>query len=180
MGKTQGKIFESDVENSCNDQKIFYFRVRDVFVPPELRLRIRVPKNRYDALIYYKDYLFPLELKSLNSKSISFDEKIIKQHQLDNLEKATSYEGVIPGLILNYRKNDNRAFFIHITDFLDYKYIAENEIENHPYKNKVNRKSIPIKIAEEIGIEIPNEQKRTRYKYDVSEMASKAIEKYSN
>lgn len=178
--KNQGKILEEDIESSSNDQGIFYFRVRDVNLPPDLRNRIRIPQNKYDCLLYSKGCLFPTEIKSRKAKSISLDESMIKQHQLDSLEKATSYEGVIPGLILNFRVEGNPTYFIHITDFLDYLYIAKNQIKDHPYKSKVNKSSIPLGICEEIGIRIPNVQKRVRYRYYINEMIDKAIEKFKD
>lgn len=182
--KNPGKIFEEDFKKSCQDQKIFFHRIKDMKVPWDLpewvKKKIIMPRNEYDSFIFANGHLFPLELKSLDSKSISFSESIIKQHQLDNLEKATDYNGVIPGLILNFRKDENRAFFIHITDFLNYKYIAENDHDNHPYKSvkKINQKSIPIAVAEEIGVEIPNVKKKVRFRYYVNEMVDKAIDKF--
>lgn len=177
--KNAGKQFEKDIEDSCKDQNIFYFRVRDVNLPPDVRMRVKLPQNRYDCLLFYKDHLIPVELKSTKSKSISFSESMIKANQIRNLEEAIKYDGVIAGFIFNFREPDNKAYFVHINDFVEYKHIAENEIKEHKYKSKVNKSSIPISICEEIGIEITNVKKRTNYRYLVNKMIKQVIEKYN-
>lgn len=171
----QGKEFEAAVETSCAEQGIFYFRVRDVNLPPDVRMRVKLPQNRYDCLVYYKDHLFPLELKSTQGKSISFSESIIKQHQIDNLKQATEYEGVIPGFLFNFREVEgNKTYFVHIDDFLIYKNIAENQLE-HTYKNKVNKSSIPVAICEEIGVPVVNVKKVRKYRYYVNKLLDSLI-----
>lgn len=181
MAKSAGKIFEDCWESSCADQKVFFFRVRDVSLPPDLRMRIKLPQNKYDCLLFYKNHLLPVELKSTKDKSISMKEHMIKAHQLKSLEKATDFEGVIPGLVLNFRDAPgNRAFFIHIKDFLDYKYVAEHQVLDHPYKSKVNKSSIPIGICEEIGVEVTNIKKVKHYRYYINKMIDELIEKYKD
>ncbi len=90
-----------------------------------------VPKNKYDALIFRKNHLFPVELKSTKAKSISMKESMIKAHQIKNLKEAAKFDGVIAGFLFNFREPDNRTFFVHINDFLDYQNIAENQIKEH-------------------------------------------------
>lgn len=173
----EGKIFESCIENSCKKQKIFYFRVRDVMIPPDLRTRIRVPKNRYDCLLFDRGYLFPLEFKSTKAKSISLKEEIIKAHQINSLLEATEYELTIPGFVFNFRSDEsNFTCFIHIKDFVAYKEIAEGKRTDITYKSKINKSSIPIDICKEIGIEILNGKKKTNYFYDVKKLIDKLIQ----
>lgn len=172
-----GKRFEEDIANSCKNQSIWFFNIKDTYMPLKYRNVIRVPKNEYDCLIYYDGYLFPMELKSTQGKSISFSESIIKQHQIENLLKANEYEGVIAGFLMNFRNANNRTFWIPIDEFVAYKHVAENGIENHTYKSRVNKSSIPIGICEEIGIELKNELKRVRYNYLVKDLLKKIIEK---
>ena len=89
-----GRDFEAEIETSCKEQHIFYHRIKDVFIPPDLRTRVRVPKNKYDSFVFYKDTLFPLEFKSIQNKSISItDPKIIKPHQVEALAEANTYDG---------------------------------------------------------------------------------------
>lgn len=162
----EGKIFEESLEGSCKKQNIFSLRIKDTFIPAKFRKEIRVSKNKYDFILFSNGYLLPVELKSTKAKSISMKEEIIKSHQITSLEEALNYENTIPGFIFNFREPDNRTFFIHIDGFIEYKNIAENQLD-HSYQNKINRSSIPIAICEEIGIEIKNEKKRTRYFYDM-------------
>lgn len=172
----EGKVFEESLESSCNDQNIFYHRIKDTYVPPDLRRRVRVTKNKYDSLLYYKNYLFPVEMKSTKENRFSFDESIIKQHQIENLKEANDYNGVIAGFIFNFRQPENRAFFVHIEDFVIYKNIAENGLD-HTYKSKVNKASIPLGICEEIGIEITNIKKITKYRYYINKLLDELIRK---
>ncbi|MCM3109856.1 hypothetical protein [Lederbergia lenta] len=174
-----GKEFESSVEESCTEQSIFYFRVRDVFLPPDLRARVRVPQNRYDCLIYHKGYLFPVEMKSTKAKSISFSESMIKANQIKNLNEATRFSNVIPGFLFNFREPENRTFFIHISEFLKYKNIAENELEN-TYESRVNKSSIPIGICEEIGTELSGIKKKVKYRYWVGKLIDELIGRFNN
>jgi penicillin-binding protein-related factor A (putative recombinase) len=116
-------------------------------------------------------------MKSTKSKSISFSESIIKQHQIDNLLDAVSYDGVIAGFLFNFREPDNKAYFVHISDFVKYKHIAENQLE-HTYKSKINKSSIPIAICQEIGIEVTNVKKVKKYRYVLNKLFDQLIEKY--
>lgn len=175
MSKNKGKIFEEDIENSCKYYKVFFFRARDVHIPFELRTRIRVPKNKYDNLMFGQNHLFAIELKSTKAKAFSFSESVIKKHQIENLLDASTYEGVIAGFIFNFRGNDNRTFFVEINDFIEYKRVAENGIKDHKYKSKINKSSIPFGICEEIGIEIKNEKLRTRHRYDIRDFMNEVI-----
>ncbi len=172
----EGKVFEKNVEDSCKAQKIFYHRLRDIMIHPDLRMRIRVPKNRYDAILFDQGYLFPLEFKSTKQKSISLKEEIIKAHQIESLLEATEYEQTIPGFILNFRESENFTCFIHIKDFVAYKEMAEGNRTNITYKSKINKSSIPIDICKEIGIEILNAKKKTNYFYDVKKLINKLIQ----
>lgn len=183
LSRKIGARFQEDVERSCNEQNIFFHNIKDVYLPPDIRKRVKLPKNKYDVLIFHKGYLFPIELKSTDKKSISFSEKIIKQHQIESLLEATKFDKVIPGFLMNFREPKNRAFFVPIQDFVTYKHIAENQLE-HNYKcrkdKKLNKSSIPIDICEEIGFEILNIKKRTRYRYIMTDLIDRLIDDYEN
>ena len=172
----EGKQFETSIETSCKEQKIFFFRVRDVN-PMALKSNFTVPKNKFDSLIYSKGYLFPLEFKSTKDNKFSFSESIIKKHQIDSLKEASTYEGVIAGFLFNFRENGNETYFVHINDFLNYKNIAQNKLE-HTYKSKVNKASIPIDICKEIGTLIINVKKVSNYRYYINKLLDELISKY--
>lgn len=173
--RSEGNKFEDAFEASCKKQKIFFSRNRDVFVPPDLRLRVSIPKNLYDYFIFANEHLFPVELKSTKENNLPF--KNIKDHQLKSLEDASKFDNVISGLLINFRHDVNKVYFVHINDFLYYQKVAEGLIENI-YKNKVNRSSIPWMICEEIGIEIKGKLLKVNYTYDVEEFVREAIIKY--
>jgi penicillin-binding protein-related factor A (putative recombinase) len=174
--KNEGKILEQSIEQSCSDQSIYFFRVRDVN-PMALKPGFKVPQNKFDCLIFHKGHLFPTELKSTKAANISMKESMIKAHQIKSLKEATIYENVIPGFIFNFREPANRAFFIHIDDFITYQNIAENQLE-HTYKSKINKSSIPIGICEEIGIEITNMKKQVNYRYYLNRMIDELIVRF--
>lgn len=183
MSRKIGAKFQDDIEKSCHEQNIFFHNIKDVYLPPDVRRRVRLPKNKYDALIYNKGVLFPVELKTTNKKSISFSESIIKQHQLEALESVADMEGIISGLLLNFREQPaNYTFFVHIKDFMKYKYLAENQLE-HTYKcregKKLNKASIPLDICQEIGVELLSIKKKVNYRYFVQNLIDELIEKYN-
>lgn len=178
MAKNAGKSFEEDMKQSAIDQGIFFYRVKDVN-PMFLKPNARVSKNDYDSFIYKKPNLFPIEFKSTGQKSISFDEKIIKAHQIKALQNAVTYDGLIAGFIFNFREYDNQTFFVHIDDFTKYKYIAENQIKENNYISKINKSSISLDICKEIGIEISNVKKKVRYRYYIKKLLDTLIDKYS-
>jgi penicillin-binding protein-related factor A (putative recombinase) len=173
-----GKEFESDIESSAVKQGLFVDRIKDTHIPNDLRNRVKVAKNKYDFYLYSRPLLFSLELKSTGGKSVSFDEKIIKKHQIDNLQKASTYDGVVAGFIFNFRSADNRTFFVPINEFIKYKMIAQSSFSIHNYQSKLNKSSIPIGICEEVGIEIGSELKKKRYTYDVKRFIDEAVVRF--
>ncbi|WP_257219480.1 Holliday junction resolvase RecU [Paenibacillus sp. LK1] len=180
MATNQGKLFEEDFQKSAAQgaEKVFFVRLKDTLIPVDLRSRVRVTKNDYDCMMFAKSHLFTLELKSTKDKSISFQESVIKQHQIDKLNEANAYEGVISGFIMNFREPDNKVYFIHIEEFLKYQNIAQNQIKEHTYRSKVNKSSISIAICEEIGIEIKGFKPRTRWHYHLKDFIEDAINTY--
>ncbi|WP_144626240.1 Holliday junction resolvase RecU [Bacillus altitudinis] len=168
-----GKVFEANIQQSAKDQGLFFYRIKDVN-PMAIKRNFGVSKNNYDCILFAKGFLFPLELKSTKSKSISFSESMIKAQQIKHLEAASKYEGVVPGFLFNFREPDNRVFFVHIKDFLKYKNIAENQLE-HTYISKVNKSSIPIGICEEIGTEVRWMKKKVNYTYYINKMCENLI-----
>ncbi|MCG3228983.1 Holliday junction resolvase RecU [Bacillus subtilis] len=174
----QGKVFEANIEKSAADQKLFFYRIKDVN-PMFLKRGAAVSKNKYDCFLHFNGYLFPFELKSTKNKSISFSEKIIKGQQIKHLKEATKYPNIIPGFLFQFREPENKVYFVHINDFLTYKNIAENQLE-HTYNNKVNKASIPIAICEEIGTEVRSMKKKVNYTYYLNKLCGELINKFSN
>ncbi|MCB7160133.1 hypothetical protein LI071_05545 [Bacillus subtilis] len=171
----KGKVFEANIEKSAADQKLFFYRIKDVN-PMFLKRGAAVSKNKYDCFLHFNGYLFPFELKSTKNKSISFSEKIIKGQQIKHLKDATQYPNIIPGFLFQFREPENKVYFVHINDFLTYKNIAEKQLK-HTYKNKVNKSSIPIAICEEIGTEVHCMKKKVNYTYYLNKLCGELIKK---
>ncbi|MBM7598298.1 penicillin-binding protein-related factor A (putative recombinase) [Virgibacillus halotolerans] len=173
-----GKLFEEMFQSSSENQGLFNFRVRDVN-RMALKPGFTTPKNKYDFILYNQPFLFPLELKSTKEKSFSFrgENPKIKQHQIDALTKDNKHNGVIGGFIFNFREPEERAFFVHIEDFNKYTRIAEQKNKG-VYQGRLNEKSIPLHIVEQIGVEIRSIKKRTRYTYFIKETLDRLIDKY--
>lgn len=171
----QGKVFEANIEKSAANQKLFFYRIKDVN-PMFLKRGAAVSKNKYDCFLHFNGYLFPFELKSTKNKSISFSEKIIKAQQIKHLKEAKQYPNIIPGFLFQFREPENKVYFVHIDDFLKYKNIAEKQLE-HTYKNKVNKSSIPIAICEEIGTELRWMKKKVNYTYYLNKLCGELIKK---
>lgn len=138
-----------------------------MFLPNECRVcgKIRLPKSQYDYAIFKSPILLIAELKSTAQKSISFDEKIIKENQIKSLDKFNEYPYVIAGFIMNFRAYDNKTYFVGIDDFIK-------------YKKESGRKSIPLDYCKEIGIEIQNKIKKVNHKYDLDDMFTNIYHKY--
>ncbi len=175
--KNEGKTFETSLQASAKEQGVYIYRIKDV-PPIMLKPNSRVSKNDFDSFIYKKPNLFPVELKSTKAKSISFDNKIIKKHQVEALEDASKYDGLIAGFIFNFRESDNFTCFVHIRDFLRIKYLSENQIKEHEFKSKLNKSSIGISVCKEVGIEIKHVKKKVNYRYYVNKLLDELIEKY--
>lgn len=173
-----GNRFQDDIANSCDRLGIYNKRLRDV-TPNMLKEGMRTAKQPFDYFAYYNDYLFPMELKTTQQKSASFkgSNPLIKEHQIANLTKDDQYDGVIAGIIINFRKYDNQTFYLHINELNKYISVANGEQEN-TYYSKINQSSIPLAICKEVGVEIPNQLKRTRYTYNMRFLFDELIKKY--
>lgn len=160
-----GKSFEQDFKNSIPEEMYFH-RIRDPaqsFGDKDNNLRFSLP-NPYDMFLFDCGLLFLLELKTTIGTSFSFKGKtpMIKQHQIDELTKASKYKGIIPGFIFNFRNDKiNKTYFLHIEKF--------NEFKNSTDKNSINQSDI-IKFQ---GLEVRGELKRVRTKYFIGEFIKK-------
>lgn len=145
--------FENEFRTSATND-MFIYKLRDVFIPTEYRSKIKLPKNYFDLILFKTPILLLLELKSSGEKSISFDEKIIKKHQIDSLERFNQIPYVFSGFVLNYRNYNNSTYFVYIDDFIR-------------FKKETSKKSISLTDCQEIGLQIENKIKKSRYIYDL-------------
>ena len=158
-----GKRFENDFKKSTPSYALLY-RIPD---PPQsfkkasnLRFSSKPP---FDYILWdsSRHKLFALELKTKNGKSISFerskeDNGDIHYHQIEQLNLWSSYDGIIAGLIIEFR-SICMTIFIEIEEFnklikaISKKSFNLQDLIDHNIKYK----SIEQKI------------KKTHFSYDV-------------
>ena len=160
--KNYGKVFEGQWKKSIPENMI-YFRIPD---PPQsfqqtARFSLKPP---FDAFMYYNGVLFCLELKTTKNKSMSVelskdDKGMIHYHQIENLREYSKFNGVISGLVINFRieeKDTELTYFIDIKNF-------DNMMK------KLNKKSFNIiDLINNGAIKIESTKKRTLFYYDVN------------
>lgn len=117
------------------------------------------PSNICDFILYDCKYLYLLELKSHQGKSIP--KKAIRSSQVDGLYAQIHKEKVRPAVIFNFRD-------------LAETYIVPIQCVHEFYYNE-NRKSFAVEWCREWGYRIPQEIKRTRYRYQISKISEFGI-----
>ena len=166
MSKNQGKIFESQWEASVPDYVKIY-RPPDQaqsFGDRSSSKKIRFSrKSPFDFLLWDSKnrLLYSLELKTKEGKSISFertkeDSGDIHYYQIDELNKWNKFDGIISGLVIEFREI-HKVVFIGID-------------EMNKLMEVIPKKSFCFDDLELYGIEyipIGCTLLRTRYKYDI-------------
>jgi recombination protein U len=163
--QNEGKKFEEDFKKSIDEDKIYFYRLRDsgsAFGNGNDSCRFST-SNEYDCFIYLQPNFFPFELKSTQGTSMSIQKdkteksKMIKLHQIEGLTRASKYEGIYAGFILNFRDIEH-TYWLDIKDF--------NRFNETTDKKSINEKD----IVESGGILIPQEKKKVRYRYFINKM----------
>lgn len=149
----EGKIFEKCFKDSI-PKDVYFMRLKDVFAGfGNTNRQSFTSNNPCDSIMYSYPRLFLLEFKSSKGTSFSFSNKIIKEHQIEDLQKASTYKGVISGFIFNYRKYPV-TYFVEINKFIK-------------FKNECNKKSINKDDCEKIGVLIEQRLKKVNYTYNI-------------
>lgn len=123
IGKSVGKVFEENWRKSI-PENVFYYRPPDQAQSFGGSKKLRFSaKSPCDCFIYDGDILYTLELKSVGTKSISFereqtDKGVIHKHQIDNLLKYSTYKNVVSGLLLDFRLSE-KTYFCMIEEFVE-------------------------------------------------------------
>jgi penicillin-binding protein-related factor A (putative recombinase) len=166
----EGKDFENQIKLSIEKAGYFYHRLKDAaqsFNPSQLSNLRFSSKNPYDCFLYAYPTLFALELKSTKQTSFSFwrqdfEDKtksqtfLIHKHQIEGLKDASKYDGVIAGLILNFR-SVNHTYFWRIDDFLK-------------CTNALDKKSFnEADVINNNGCVINQTLKKVKYNYDIKQ-----------
>jgi len=159
--KNIGKIFEQNWKKSIPNN-VFYYRPPDSAQSFGTNETLRFSaKSPCDCFMFDGDFLYTIELKSVGTKSISFerektDKGIIHKHQIDNLQKFSTYKNIISGFIFDFRLSD-KTYFCAIDNLLNMIAMLD--------KKSFNETDL-IKWCDIIMI---NKRKlRVNYRYDVN------------
>ena len=170
-----GKTFEADWKLSIDSNEMYYLRLKDSpssFGQDSDKVRFTA-KNPYDALAFYKNCLFPMELKFTQSTSFSIQRdkkekpKMIKFSQIEGLTEANKYDNIYAGLLLNFgnrKTNENELYWISIEDF--------NRFLNDTDKKSINKKD----VIEYNGIKCQSRLLKVRHRYEAKELFDIIIE----
>lgn len=161
MATNPGKKFENDFKNSVDTDKIFLHRFKDGTTGTVNGQMIRFKnKNLCDFLLFKNGLLVLAELKSFLGKSMPFAniKNTVDEQQtfLYNLRLEAKKNNVKAYLILNFR-NLSETYAIDIHNFDEF------------YK-MTNKKSISIDEARQLGKQLSQQKKRTRYRYEISDL----------
>ena len=166
-----GKLFEEQWKRSIPED-VYYLRLKDnpsSFGKDSSFVRFTL-NNPFDCLVFYNGFLFPIEIKTTTSKSISIQTKkeekgkMIKINQIEGLSKSNKYENIFSGFLFDFRESE-KTFWMGINDFL--KFQEENN------KKSINEKDI-IKYN---AIEVEKERKKTRYVFSVKKLIEDVVVK---
>lgn len=118
--------------------------------------------------MFYKGYLFPVELKSSkqSSMSIQFTKKqkgkMIKLNQIKGLTFADTFKRVFAGFLLDFRKTD-KTYYLSIKDF--------NQFLKDSTKKSINESDV-IRYN---GIILNKVMKKVHYRYKIKTLLKKII-----
>lgn len=170
-GKKFEQLFAMAVKKAKQGQ-VYLHRLRDTDSSYRHTETSKYTKsNECDYFMYYNGLLYALELKSTKYKSIGFEldetkeDKMIKRNQIKSLTKLDWYDGIVAGLVLNFRDESNpaneRTYFMYISDF-------------NRFCNSVEKKSINEgDIVQYGGFPIPTTLQRVRCTYDIEQLIDK-------
>ncbi|MGL5460749.1 MAG: Holliday junction resolvase RecU [Cetobacterium sp.] len=152
--KNNGHIFEEEFKKSLDKyikSKLYYKKLKTG------GLGYKGVDNECDFLIYKYPNIILLELKSHKGRSLPLD--CIRPNQFNGLLDRVEQEGVLGGILVNFR-DYGKTYFIPI--YTLYEFVKEG-----------TRKSINIDFCEEKGIKIPQIKARTRFTYDIDYLFKK-------
>lgn len=161
ISKNIGKVFEHSWKKSIPNN-IFYYRPPDSAQSFGTNQNLRFSaKSPCDCFMFTGDFLYALELKSVGTKSISFeknksDKCVIHKHQIDNLQKFSTYKNVISGFIFDFRLS-SKTYFCEIDDFilminnLDKKSFNENDMFEWCKPIEIKKKKLKVNYRYDIN-----------------------------
>lgn len=158
-----GKQFEAQWKASVPDYALLY-RLPDSAQSFGGANNLRFSsKNPFDFLLWdsTKHRLYALEMKTVSGKSISFernkeDKGKIHYHQIKGLNYWNQYEGIVCGLVIEFRELETTVF-IDISEF-------------NRLISLIEKKSFNFNDLKLLGINhiiVKQKKKKTRYIYDI-------------
>lgn len=167
-----GKAFEKAWRDSVKKRNYYYLRLKDSMSSFCNATNIKfTPNNPYDCVMFAEGTMYCFELKSTKATGLTFwsekigrtnpraaEESMIKKHQVEGLEEASKHEGIVAGLVINFRETSNRTYFWNIKHFLKF---AQNTTKKSFNENDVINNS---------GICIPQTLKRITYDYEIENL----------
>lgn len=151
-----GKRFESDFKASV-PENVWYYRFRDgtANYSGGTNENVRFQQsNIADCMIFGYGKLFICELKSHKGKSIPFN--CIRENQIEQMQKAERFDGIIPLLIIHFADCE-KSYAVGINEFCN-------------LMDESTKKSANIAEIESIGIEIAARKLKVNYRYDLEEL----------
>jgi penicillin-binding protein-related factor A (putative recombinase) len=171
MAKNVGKNFESIIKSNAPS----YFKMVRIPDPPQSFTKREDTsfsrKNPYDFECFDTKHRiqYCFELKTAAQKYMSYhtcanDEKEgknanIQWHQIDGLTRASEYDNVVAGFLLNFRLDNGEQllYFMNIKDF-------------NKFRDGSNKRSLNIMdVSLNGGIKISGEKLRVNYRWNLDE-----------
>lgn len=171
MVKNTGKNFESIIKSNVPS----YLKITRIPDPPQSFTKRSDTKfshkNPYDFECFDSKHRiqYCFELKTVAQKYISYhtcenDEKEkrnanIQWHQIEGLTKASEYDNVTAGFLLNFRLDNGEQllYFLNIKDF-------------NKFRKNTNKRSLNIiDISLNGGVKINGEKLRKNYRWNLDE-----------
>lgn len=180
--KNTGKIFEEDFSKSVPSYCMLH-RLKDTAQSYNNSERTKFTwNNPCDYFLYdtTSHLLFAIECKTTKDKAMSVqleekdsNKKMVKYHQIESLNKLSEYDGIIAGLLLNFRHFEGEENYIENTYFQsigDFKKMM----------NKIGKKSfneLDLLVDGNV-ISVSGHKKRTRWAWDIDSLLKNLTNKY--
>ena len=173
----KGKQFETDFVASIPDY-CYCHRLRDSAQSFNKSTQYSW-ENECDFFVYdsLHHIFYAIECKSTKAKNISFQKdetevkksRMIKYHQAKSLTKMSKFDGIVAGLLLNFRDEKNnmeRTYFLDIRNY--------NNLISNTNKGSINE----IDIIQYNAIKLSGNKKRVHYKWDIDGLFTSINDKY--
>lgn len=171
MAKNSGKQFEEDFAHSFDDREFFVYRLKDSAQSYNKTAKFTWSQP-VDFFVFSQrnKTLFPCECKSTRYTNISYDNpydnkpesKMVKRHQILEMEKMSKYKGIEPYFIFNFREVGKDK--IQVTYIQSIGHFI-SMIENINNKKSFNLMDLSLNGA----VRIAGEKKHTRYRWKIGE-----------